>query len=520
MTRNRLATAAVTGILALALGGCGGSGAASGKALEELTVAYPQEASNFDPVVSTEVPTTEPMRNVFETLLTQNDKGEPTPMLAKSFTKSDDNTKLTFTLREGVKFHDGSTMTADDVVESMNRWLTNSSAGKYSFKGATFEKVSDTEVVMNLKSPNSAAALVLSYGESSLPLITKAEIAKAAGNKPMTENVGTGPFKFAAWNKGQNLQLTRFAEYTPVAGEVSGLAGDRTPGYEKLTYEFTPDPSTEIAGLQSGKYDVAQTLPYDNVPQLEADKRVTVGVSDKVSLPNLYFNKKEGPFADVKAREALAVGLDRDAIMKAAYADPKFYEPANGCMMPAALASQWPCAESEKPAAADPEKAKKLLAEAGYDGTKVRIITSRDSGRAFQASTVLQQQLKDLGINAELETFDYATLNSKRSEPGSWELIVINNIAKVEPLQQFYIPEKNPGWTDPAPLEPIVRAYQAAPSDAEQQKVYTEQLQKWYKTYIPVVNFGSAADIHAVRDGISGIDSVGGSLVLWKATSK
>lgn len=519
MKWNRLAAAASTCAVVMVISACGGSGDSSGS-LEELTVAYPQEASNFDPVISTEVPTTEPMRNVFETLLTQDDKGEPTPMLAESFTQSKDNKQLTFVLRKGVKFHDGSTMDADDVVASMNRWLENSAAAKYSFDGATIEKTSDTEVTMKLKTPNSAAALVLAYGESSIPLITTAENAEAAGSNPMTENIGTGPFKFKAWNKGQNLQLSRFDDYTPVDSEPNGLAGNRTAHFENLTYEFTPDPSTEVSGLQSGKYDVAEVLPYDNYDQLAADSSLSLDLTDKVSMPNLYFNKKEGLFADVKAREALAVGLDRDAILKSAYSDSKFYEAANGCMMPSALSNQWPCADSERPGSADSAKAKQLLADAGYDGEKVRIITSRDAGRAYQASTILQQQLKGLGINAELENFDYATLNSKRTETDAWELIVINNIAKIEPLQQFYIPEDNPGWTEQNALKPIVDDYQSAETVEDQQKVYAEQMQEWFTSYIPVVNLGSAADLYAVKEGIEGVRAVGGSLVLWSATAR
>lgn len=519
MKWNRLAAVAGVCAVTMAVSACGGSGETSGS-LDELTVAYPQEASNFDPVISTEVPATELIRNVFETLLTQNDKGEPTPMLAESFTQSTDNRTLTFVLRQGVKFHDGSIMGADDVVASMNRWLEHSAAAQYSFKGATFEKTSDNEVTMKLKTPNSAAALVLAYGESSIPLITTAENAEAAGSAPMTENIGTGPFTFTAWNKGQNLQLSRFDDYTPAKGEPSGLAGDRTANFEKLTYEFTPDPSTEVAGLQSGKYDVAEVLPYDNFDQLEADSNLSLDLTDKVSMPNLYFNKKEGLFADVKAREAVAVGLDREAILKSAYSDAKFYESANGCMMPSALSNQWPCAEGEQPGPADTARAEELLGEAGYDGDKVRIITSRDAGRAYQASTVLQQQLKGLGIDAELENFDYATLNSKRTEPDAWELIVINNIAKIEPLQQFYIPEDNPGWTEQKELEPIVDDYQSAETVDDQQKVYAEQMQEWFTSYIPVVNLGSAADLYAVRDGIEGVQAFGGSLILWSATAR
>src|SRR5699024_1370433 len=328
MKRTRVIALAVTAALAVAVSGCGGGGSSPGS-LEELTVAYPQEPSNLDPVVSTEVPATEPMRNVFETLITQNEKGERTPMLAESFEQSKDNKEVTFKLRDGVKFHDGSVMDADDVVASMQRWLENSSAAQYSFKDATFEKKSDTEVVLKLKTPNSAASLVLSYGESSIPLITTKENAEAASSTPMKDNIGTGPFTFDAWNKGENLKLERFDDYTPAEGEADGLAGDRTAGFSKLTYEFTPDPSTQIAGLQSGKYDVAETVPYDNYEQLSADSNLVLDQTDKVSLPNLYFNKKEGLFADVDARKALSVGLDREAILKSAYSDKKFYEVAN-----------------------------------------------------------------------------------------------------------------------------------------------------------------------------------------------
>lgn len=520
MKRKAVLALAVTAAVVAAIAGCEGGNGASSEALEELTVAYPQEASNLDPVITTEVVATEPMRNVFETLITQNEKGEPTPLLAESFEQSKDNKEVTFVLREGVKFHDGSVMDADDVVASMRRWLENSSAAQYSFKDATFEKTSDTEVVLKLKTPNSAASLVLSYGESSIPLITTKENAESAGSKPMKDNIGTGPFIFKTWNKGQDLQFEKFDDYTPSEGEADGLAGDRTAEFSKLTYEFTPDPSTQIAGLQSGKYDVAETVPYDNYEQLAADSNLVLDQTDKVSLPNLYFNKKEGLFTDVEARKALAVGLDREAILKSAYSDKKFYEAANGCMMPQALKNQWPCADSNRPEPANTDRAKKLLKKANYNGEPVRIITSKDSGRAYQASTVLQQQLKALGMDAKLENFDYATLNSKRDEPGAWELIVINNIAKIEPLQQFYIPSDNPGWTDPKPLEPVIDKYQSAETVKEQRQGYSGDMQKWFSSYIPVVNIGSAAEIYATSKDVQGITALGGSLVLWKAEAK
>lgn len=520
LKRTGLAAIALAGIVGLLATGCSSSAEPSGHALESLTVAIPQEASNFDPVISTEVPATEPMRNVFETLITQDGKGNPAPMLAESYKQAEDNMSISFTLRQGVKFHDGSTMTADDVVASMSRWLQYSSAATSAFKGATMEKVSDSEVVMKLATANSAATLVLSYGESSIPYITKAAIAQAAAGQPVTQYVGTGPFEFVAWNKGQNLELKRFADYTPAKGKADGLAGDRTATFDKLVYEFTPDPSTQIAGLQSGKYDVAQTVPYDNYDQLAADSSLTLELTEKTALPNLYFNKKEGFFVNVKAREALAVGLDREAMLKAGYANEKFYKLSNGCMMPPVSEAQWPCDKSNAPGKPDAAKAKKLLSEAGYNGETIRIITSRDAGRAYQVSTVLQQQLKELGVDAKLETFDYATLNSKRAEPGSWELIVINNIVKVEPLQLFYVPPKNPGWTDGDLLAPIIAAYQSAPSPEARQKVYTNEMQKWYSSYIPIVNLGSASDLYATKSSITGITAQGSTLILWKATAK
>lgn len=520
MKQLKTAAAILAGTLVFAVAGCSSAPQANnGAALQRLTVATPQEASSFDPVVSTEVATTEPIRNVFETLLTLNASGDPTPMLAESYTQSPDNMQISFKLRQGVKFHDGSEMTADDVVASMNRWLEYSSPGKASFQDATMEKVSETEVVLKLAKPNSAADLVLAYGESSIPIITKANIAETAGKEPMTQFIGTGPFKYVNWNKGQSLELERFTDYTPAPGPASGLAGDRTASYDKLTFEFTPDTSTEIAGLLSGQYDVALNVPYDNYDQIAANPDIQLETTEKTALPNLYFNKAQGLFSDVKAREALAVGLDRDALLKAGYANSTFYEVANGCMMPSSYAEQWPCDPKNKPGEPNPDRAKELLAEAGYSGQKVRIITSRDSGRAYQVSTVLQQQLKDLGIDAELETYDYATLNQKRAQQDAYELIVINNIAKIEPLQMFYIPPGNPGWTDADVIAPVIDAYQSAPSVEKRREVYTTQMQDWFTTYIPVVNIGSASDVYAVRKGITGIDSSGSTVVFWKAAS-
>ena len=523
MKRARIAAVAVAGILGLTAVGCSSGPSDSGGGggdLDGLTIAVPLEPANFDPVISTAVPTTEPIRNVLETLLTQSADGTPTPLLAESYEQAEDNMSVSFTLRTDVNFHDGSVMDADDVVASMNRWIEHSTAAQASFPGATMEKVSDTEVVLQLAEPNSAADLVLAYADSSIPYITTQEAAEAAGENPIDDLIGTGPFEFVSWDKGQKLELKRFEDYSAVESAPDGLAGDRTAAFDTLTYEFTPDASTMVAGLQSGRYDIATSIPFDNYDQLASSGNLSLETTDATNLPNLYFNKAEGLFSDVKAREALKVGLNLDELLFGTYGNEEFYEPANGCMMPVSLEQQWPCDDSNAPGEPDPEQAKQLLAEAGYNGETVRVITSRDSGAAYPLSTILQQQLEALGMNVSLETYDYATLRDKRAEPGSWELIVINNIAKVEPLQQFYVPSNNPGWTDEETLAPILRDYQSAGSVDERQAVYIGDMQEWFDTYIPIVNIGSASDLFAVQGNIDGIGTIGSTIIVWTATGK
>lgn len=482
---------------------------------KRLRVAVSTEPATFDPIISTNVPASEPIRNVFETLVTIDSKNRVKPMLASSYARSADRRQVTFTLRKGVPFHDGRTMRAADVVASMNRWLKFSSAGTFHFPSAKFVKLDEYTVALKTKSPSSTDMLDLAYGSSNLPAIMPADIANRAGAEPVTRYIGTGPFKLRAWEKGQQIVFDRFDQYSARSEPPDGMAGDRSTRLDGLNYVFVPDASTSTLGVESGEYHVAKDLPYDNMDWLQS-RGLDVGITPRTNLPNLYFNKKQGPFAKREARRAVAVGVDRKAIMAAAFTDKRFYGTTTD-FMASSLDNLWDSDVGRKEyAEPDVPAAKRLLKRSGYRGQTVTILTSRDSRPTYYASVVLQSQLKKLGVNSRLSTYDYATMTQRRDDPTAWNLIVVMNFTKLEPTQMTFFRGDFPGWTKDARLDKVMARFRSAPSVSAAQPIYGD-LQRWFVDYVPVVKLGEASDVYASSPDVTGVRALDSTLVLWSA---
>ena len=264
----------------------------------------------------------------------------------------------------------------------MNRWKETSSLGKDNFSEAIFEEIDEYTVALNLPEPLSITLPVLAYVGGSLPGIMPKEIVETADETGVKEYIGTGPFKFEEWKQDQYILLKRFADYQPRSEEPDGLAGRREALVEDLYFLFVQDPLTAIAGLETGEYDIVHGVARDNVEQLEQNPEIEVSVHPSGPLA-VYFNKRKGLFTDKKARQAIVSMLDADAILKSAYSDEKFYELNHNIMTYHQLGQWGTDVGKDKYNQKDKEKAKQLLAEAGYNGEEITMITSRDLSKCI-----------------------------------------------------------------------------------------------------------------------------------------
>ncbi|QRM33284.1 hypothetical protein JO965_26075 (plasmid) [Microvirga sp. VF16] len=452
-----------------------------------LVVAYGSQPPSLDPHVTTSTLTNTLVRNIFETLLTLDADMKIQPGLAQSWSASEDGRTYRFTLRSGIKFHDGQPLAPNDVIASLERWGTYSLPGKNVFQGATWRAEGGNTVVLNLPSPRFNVLDTLALGFAQSAVIMPAAVIAAAGDKPATKIVGTGPFRLVKWQVDRMMELERYDGYTSFGGKQSGTAGDHTPAFSKLRIEIVPDESTRTLGLSTGEYDIVNPLAFESITEVQQDDRLQLD-SYPATMLNLGFNhSKSGIFQDKRAREAVNIGLERRSILTAAAVDPRFFRLNNHLMM--LDQKQWTTEVGEtefNPANAT--KAKELLKEAGYDGRELVFITTRDFAEMYNAAIVIQQQLQSLGLNVKVESYDWPTFVKVRAGK-AWDLIALSSVPKTDPTQLIFLNKDFPGGPQDAALEDILAKFRKAGTMSEAQDLY-RKLEAWNQNYIPSVRVG------------------------------
>src|SRR5699024_3181399 len=244
----------------------GGSSGEEGSSGGELNIAINAQPPSLDPQISTATATRDTARLMFESLMVLNADFEPVPFLAEDV-ETEDNQHFTFTLREGVTFHNGDEMKAEDVVASMNRWKELSNKGKEIIGDSEFVEVDEYTVEIELSDPSPLFLTVIAT-PGQFPAIMPKDINEEAGPDGVTEYVGTGPFEFEDWQQDNYIHFTKFDDYAIVDEEMDGLAGKKEALVDDVYFYIAPDASTRQAGIQSGEYDIAYQLPFDSYQQL------------------------------------------------------------------------------------------------------------------------------------------------------------------------------------------------------------------------------------------------------------
>lgn len=437
--------------------------------------------------------------NIFEQLFTMNADYVPTPELAESVEISEDGLTYTFTLRQGVQFHNGTEMTADDVVASMNRWLAVSDRAKTLLPNSYFEKVDDYTVKYTVEQATSDVMIILS-ARTLFPAIMPKDIVENAPVEGLTEYVGTGPYTLEEWKQDQYIYLKKYDGYQAVEAPASAYSGKKEAATPNIYYYFVPDHATRIAGIKTGEYDIAESIPLENYEELSTVENVIMHSKSSGSL-NAFFNTKTGVLSDIKMRQAVLAAMDCNEIMMASYADPAHYTLDAGYMN--INQPQWAVKTgSEYYNQANLDKAKELLQEAGYNGETVTLLTTKDYQEMYSATIVLQEQLRQAGINAEVQSFDFPTFMDTKSDNSKWDIFITSNSYNIIPPQILAV---NPGWAgfDEPQVAEFLAAIRGASSDEEAQKEWADLQQFMYE-------FGSSTAIGHYNSSMATTDKVEG----------
>ncbi|MEO3999998.1 ABC transporter substrate-binding protein [Mesorhizobium sp. CAU 1732] len=395
----------------------------------DLVIGVVLEPPHLDPTAGAAAAIDEIVyANLFEGLTRIGSKGEVLPALAESWEISDDGKVYTFKLHSGVKFHDGADFTADDVKFSLDRARADDStnAQKTLFAAIdTVEVVDPTTVKVALKTPQGSFLYNMGWGDAVI-----VDEASAAGNKETP--VGTGPFKFQSWAKGSAVTLVKNPDYW---GEPVAL--------EKAEFRVVPDAAAAIPALLSGDVQAFANAPVgDALAQIESDPRFKVVIGSTEGETLLSMNNGKEPFDKLEVRQAIAHALNRDEIIVGAsngFGTPigSHFSPANAAYVD--LTGTYPH---------DVEKAKQLLADAGYPDGFSATIKLPPPPYARLGGEIIASELRQVGINLEIIPVEWADWLSQVFTDKNYDLTIVShtepNDIDIYSRPDYYFNYKNP----------------------------------------------------------------------------
>jgi peptide/nickel transport system substrate-binding protein len=498
---NRRTFARLAGYAALSAFAC--STPVIAQTATSVNLAMIGEPQTLDPMASTADLVSIIMHHVYEPLFTFDANWAVKPMLAADMpTVSADGKTYTIAIRKGVKLHNGRELNADDVVASLQRWMEMTPRGKGIAKSLASMKATDAstvEIVLNALEPALLAHLALPSGFAGI-------MAKESIATPLVEFVGTGPYKFRERKPDQFVVLVKHDGYAARSEPPSGYAGKREAKIDELRFIPVPNANTRVEGLLAGQYQFADQLPVESFAKLKAAPSVAALLTMPYGFPYIPTNTKQGLMTDVKIRQAFQLALNLDEVMMGAFGEQKFYSlSAEHFPKGSPFYSE---AGRDKYSKGDAAGAKKLLADAKYDGKPVRILNSKQYDFHHRMALVMAEQLKAAGFAVQLDVVDWATLIQRRGDPALWDIYITHSGFLPEPmLSPPQLGVGAPGGWDTPGKSAALSAFNAEADPAKRGALWGNVQQVIYDEvpYIRAGNFASLSGSSAKMTGLTGM---------------
>ena len=491
MKKRLMSLLLLAGLLCAVLTGCGDGSAEETPedraAANAITVGIAQDLDDsLDPHKTVKAGTREVMFNVFEGLMKPTPDGDLTPAIAESYTVSEDHKTYTFTLREGVKFHNGDTLTAEDVVYSINRCAAATETGIVQVEAFSVieavEAVDERTVTITISEPSNE---FISY-------LTTA-VLPADYTEQDTAPVGTGPFRFVSRTAQDSIVLERFEDYWGTPAQL-----------DKVTLKIIENADSLMMSLQSGAIDLCSHLTSTQVDQLGDDFTVAEGTMNLVQA--LYLNNAVAPFDDVRVRQALSYAVDKQGIIDLAF--DGYGSPIGSSMYPAF--GKYVYEDPTDYYAYNPEKAKELLAQAGYpDGFEMTITVPSNYKPHMDTAEVLVQQLAAVGVTATILPVEWESWVSDTYTGRQFQSTVVGvdaaNMTARALLERFTSTYgSNFINYNSANYDALFQQALATYDDAEQTALY-KAMERDLTENAANVYIQDLADLVAVRQGLEGV---------------
>jgi peptide/nickel transport system substrate-binding protein len=436
-------------------------------------------------------------------------------MLAESHEVSDDQLTHTITLRQGVTFHNGEEMTAADVIASIERWGQIAGVGKGLLE-ATDEivEVDDYTIEFNLNTPYGIFVSALAFANGGCAIYPKSVI-DASGDGELADFIGTGPYRFVERQADRYIRLERYEDYAALPGDPNGYGGNKRAYVDQMEFVPVPDEAARIAGLQAGDHHYLESISPDQYVIVEDDPNITAEVLPPQGWGIIFLNWESPIMSDLKIRQAFQAALDHEAIAQAGYGEG-FYRLDPGLMFEETV--WYTTAGEEFYNMNDPELARQLLEESGYDGTPIRWSTTQEYLDHYNRSVVAIQQLEAVGFTVDLIVKDWATVLSEQFEKDKWDVTVTGISFRPDPALLFVMDVCNiAGWWCSEETIDLVDQLRSE-SDFDTRYALWEQIQSNAYTEIPFIKVADALTVKvraASMMGLSQQSQIGP--ILWNA---
>ncbi len=483
------------------------AGAGPAAAQKILRVAQDANAPGLDPHMGSQFVLREISAHVFEGLVTIGEDYSVIPQLAESWTVSPDGLQYTFKLRSGVKFHNGKTMTADDVKASVDRFV------QYSVRRGDVAAVQAVTVVdpltvrIALKEAQGSFLGAMANPVSLLAIMPQELVRGAKDGLQPPHLIGTGPFRLAEWQRDQRVVLRRFADYTRDRRTPrSGLGGDREALVDEVQMLSMLESGSRFAALERGDVDYAITLAPASYERLQGSATVQPVIIKPYTQITVQLNANQPPFDNVKARQAVSRGLDMETIMRAVTGNQAaFYRLQPSLFFPEQAV--WHNTEgSAVYNSKNVELARQLLRESGYDGKPVILLTNKDYEWAYRAALAAKPQLEAIGFKVEFQVRDWPGMVAQQKE-SKFNLATNGISTRPEPTGFDYLIRCKASWEAYGYCDPEMDRWLAAGVKAgnvkERAQAYAMAQRQFYQT-VPFVKIGDLFSLDGASKNLQG----------------
>jgi peptide/nickel transport system substrate-binding protein len=454
---------------------------------------------------------------IYDTLFATDAKGEIRPQMVDRHEVSADRLTYTLSLRDGLLWHDGKPVTAEDCVASIRRWGAKDSMGQ---KLMTFVK--DMPVVnaktfrIVLKEPTGLVLGALGKPSSNVPFMMPKRVADTDPSTQISDFTGSGPFVFKReeWKPGDKAVYVKFDRYRPRSEPPSGLAGGKVARVDRVEWRAIPDHQTAINALLAGEIDYIESPPHDLLPVVRGDASVKLVDYNPLGFQYAFrYNVLHKPFDNAKVRQAVLYAFNQEDFLKATIGDPKYYKVCK---------SLFPCGsplESTKGMdgllESNVEKARALLREAGYDGTPIVLMHSTDLASLANLAPVAKALMERAGFKVEMQSMDWQTLVARRAKKdlpaqGGWHAFLTAWVSAdiLNPVMMGFLnagcDKAMFGWPCDKEIESLRDQY-ARETDPARQRAIAEAAQVRLTQYPTHIHLGQWFQPNAVRKNVDGI---------------